>query len=120
MDEDLASDSSSSSEEDSDAELLNPQVEAKFLQIVEAIRRNDPKLKESDKPLFDDEDFEDVKKGNSSAAADGSKIKAMTLKDQIRKHTLKKMDKESDKDSESDNDSESSDGEQDNSKKRRP
>ena len=119
MDEDLASDSSSSSEEDSDAELLNPQVEAKFLQLVEAIRRNDPTLKESDKPHFDDKDFDDVKRGDSSAA-DGRKTKAMTLKDQIRKHTLKKMDKGSDKDSESDDGSESSDGEQDNSKKRRP
>ena len=110
MDEDLASESSSSSEEDSDAELLNPQVEAKFLQLVEAIRRNDPTLKESDKPHFDDKDFDDVKRGDSTAA-DGRKTKAMTLKDQIRKHTLKKMDKGSDKDSESDDGSESSDGE---------
>ena len=52
-----ASESSSSSEEDSDAELLNPTVEKKFLQLVEAIRRNDPQLKQSDKPLFDDDDF---------------------------------------------------------------
>ena len=49
---------SSSSEDDSDAELLNPVVEQKFLQALTAIRTNDPKLK-TDKPLFDDADFED-------------------------------------------------------------
>ncbi len=37
--------SSSSSEDDSDAELLNPTVEKKFLQVMTAIRTNDPKLK---------------------------------------------------------------------------
>ena len=95
-----ASESSSSSEEDSDAELLNPTVEKKFLQLVEAIRRNDPQLKQSDKPLFDDDDFND-----SKAKKNSDKRKAMTLKDQIRKHTLKKMDKGSD-----DSNSDSEDG----------
>ena len=42
---------SSSSEDDSDAELLNPTVEKKFLATLTAIRNNDPKLKE-DKPVF--------------------------------------------------------------------
>ena len=36
---------SSSSEDDSEAELLNPTVEKKFLQVMAAIRANDPKLK---------------------------------------------------------------------------
>ena len=40
-----ASDESSSSEDDSEAELLNPRVEAKFIEVLTAIRTNDPKIK---------------------------------------------------------------------------
>ena len=69
---------SSSSEDDSDAELLNPQVEKKFLEVLTAIRNNDPKLKEVEKPIFEDNDFEKGGKGERK------KDKAFTLKDQIR------------------------------------
>ena len=40
--------SSSSSEDDSEAELLNPTVEKKFMEVLTAIRTNDPKLKQTD------------------------------------------------------------------------
>jgi len=84
-----ASDSSSSSEEDSDAELLNPTIEKKFIEVIHAIRTNDPKLTKSDKPLFDDDDFDDDKGKNKNTVSAKSKF---TLKDQIRKHTLQKLD----------------------------
>lgn len=68
------SDESSSSEDDSDAELLNPKIEQKFLQVLTAIRTNDPKLK-TDKPLFSDDDFEE--KGGQQKETS----KPLTLKD---------------------------------------
>ena len=68
--------SSSSSEEDSDAELLNPTVEKKFLQLMEAIRTNDPKLTATDKPHFDDADFDEQKGVKSKQSKP-----LMTLKD---------------------------------------
>ena len=49
-----------------------------------AIRNNDPKLRNTEKPIFKDEDFED-------GAGTRKKEKAFTLKDQIRKEALKKM-----------------------------
>ena len=49
---------SSSSEDESEPELLNPKVEKKFMQVLQAIRNKDPKLL-IDKPLFNDEDFDD-------------------------------------------------------------
>ncbi len=104
-------DHSSSSDDDSDAELLNPNVDIKILQVLNAIKNNDPKLKE-EKPLFNDEDFEEGK-GKSKG-----KTKAFTLKDQIRTHTLKKMDKEGSSSSDSD-DEDNSDNEGDVKKKRR-
>ena len=64
---------SSSSDDDSDAELLNPRVEKKFLEVLSAIRSNDPKLL-VDKPLFDDDDFDESKGRKTST-------KKMTLKD---------------------------------------
>lgn len=99
-----ASESSSSSEEDSDAELLNPTIEKKFIEVINAIRTNDPKLKKSDKPLFDDKDFDDGKDNNKNNESAKSKF---TLKDQIRKHALKKLDNDqsaSDSDSGADSD----------------
>ena len=69
--------------------------------MLTAIRSNDPKLKKDDKPLFKDEDFEEGAKSNVG------KQKKMTLKDQIREHTLKKMKKDES------SDEESSDGESD-------
>ena len=72
-------DESSSSEDDSDAELLNPTVEKKFLEVMTAIRQNDPKLKSAETKFFDDQDFESGKK-----SGEGDGLKKMTLKDQIR------------------------------------
>ena len=53
--------SSSSSEDDSDADLINPNVEKKFIEVLTAIRNNDPKLMKiaEDDHIFKDEDFED-------------------------------------------------------------
>lgn len=91
--------SSSSSDEDSDAELLNPTVEKKFIEVINAIRTNDPTLKQSDKPLFDDADFIDESGSLKNTAGAKSKF---TLKDQIRKHALKKLKKADQSGSESD------------------
>jgi len=65
---------SSSSEDDSDAELLNPRVEQKFLEVLTAIRNNDPNLKKVVEPIFEDEDFD-------RGAGLKKKQKAFTLKD---------------------------------------
>ena len=81
---------SSSSEDDSEAELLNPKVEKKFLQVLTAIKNNDPMLKNTEKPIFDDDDF------NTAQEKHEKKGKAFTLKDQIRKEALKKMKTDSD------------------------
>ena len=86
LDAPFSSSESSSSEDDSDAELLNPRVEKKFLEVLTAIRTNDPKLKKTDKPLFEDADFESDGKTEKKKTD-----KAFTLKDQIRTDALKKM-----------------------------
>ena len=51
--------SSSSDDEDSEGELINQKVEQKFLEVLSAIRTNDPKLKEiaENDCIFKDEDF---------------------------------------------------------------
>jgi len=82
-----ASDVSSSSEDDSDAELLNPKIEHKFIEVLTAIRANDPSIKlvkEEDR-MFRDKDFDRGVKDSKS------KSKGHFLKDQIREETLKKM-----------------------------
>ena len=56
--EETPSDESSSSEDESEPELLNPRIEKKFMETIYAIQNNDPKLL-IDKPLFDDKDFDD-------------------------------------------------------------
>jgi protein KRI1 len=71
--EDVKSESSSS-DDDSDAELLNPLVDKKIFEVLNAIKNNDPKLLKEEKPLFDDEDFEKGQSREKSA-------KAFTLKD---------------------------------------
>ena len=96
---------SSSSEDDSEAELLNPKLETKFLEVLTAIRNNDPKLKETKTNLFNDEDFEVNQKE--------AKEKSFTLKDQIRSEVLKKMNKNEGSESSEDSDS-SSDNEENN------
>ena len=65
--------------------------------MLNAIKTNDPKLKASDKPIFDDALFD-------SAQTKTKEAKSFTLKDQIRKHVTKKMDKESDSEDGSDSD----------------
>lgn len=56
---------SSSSEDDSEAELINPKFEKKFFQLLTDIKNKDPKLKEikeSDR-VFSDDDFEQSDQG---------------------------------------------------------
>ena len=106
---------SSSSEDDSEAELLNPTVEKKFLQVMAAIRANDPKLKNQETNFFDDKDFEKGSGGKVWAGESEGRLakrdKKMTLKDQIREQTLKKMGKDSESsDSGSEDDSEAEGG----------
>ena len=92
--------SSSSSADDSEAELINPNVETKFLEVLTAIRNNDPKLKKiaEDDHIFKDEDFD------GKATGEGKKEKGVFLKDQIRERALKKLKKQSDAESESSSD----------------
>ena len=58
----LGSDASSSGSEDEDeddeGELINANVEKKFLETIAMIRANDPKLKQVEGEVFRDEDFE--------------------------------------------------------------
>ena len=56
--------SESSSSDDSDAELLNAEVERKFMETMAAIRNNDPSLRKMDENerIFKDEDFAISKK----------------------------------------------------------
>ena len=53
--------SSSSDDEDSEGELINQTVEKKFIEVLAAIRTNDPKLKQiaEDDCIFKDEDFQE-------------------------------------------------------------
>lgn len=53
-----SSSSDEEEEEDSEGELINANVEKKFLETIAMIRSNDPKLKEAQGELFKDEDFE--------------------------------------------------------------
>ena len=101
-------DESSSSEDDSDAELLNPTVEKKFLEVMTAIRKNDPKLKMAETNFFDDEDFD--ADGDQRRTNEGKNSKRMTLKDQIREDALKKMDKDSGSSSDEDSEEDEEEG----------
>ena len=98
---------SSSSEDDSEAELLNPRVEQKFLEVLTTIKNDPKKLLSLDKPIFDDDDFEEGGAGPSKKKSE----KPLTLKDQIREHTLKKMKASSSGEDEDDDSSDSDDGE---------
>ena len=94
--------SSSSDDEDSEGELINQTVEKKFIEVLAAIRTNDPKLKQiaEDDCIFKDEDFQEKEVKTQK------KDKGMTLKDQIRERALKKLDKEEDESSQESSDSE--------------
>ena len=84
---------------------MNPRVEQKFLEVLAAIKDDPKKLIAMEKPCFEDEDFD---MGAIKKKAD----KPLFLKDQIRKHTLKKMDKKgSDSDDSDDDDQDSDDAE---------
>ena len=96
-------------EEDDEGELINANVEKKFLETIAMIRTNDPKLKQVEGELFKDEDFEGGD-GEDEGQKSRSKDKKMTYKDQIRADVLKKVKKEgdsSDDEDESDDDSDS-------------
>ena len=80
--------SSSSSEDDSEAELINPRFEAKFFKLLTDIRKNNPQLKE-EKEVFSDNDFE--VSGDEEGA--GEKKEKFTLKDQIRERAVQKIKK---------------------------
>ena len=53
------------------------------------IRNNDPKLKEIQNELFNDEDFEDDNEGGQGEKKSNKKDKKLTYKDQIRQDALK-------------------------------
>ena len=84
--------------------MLNPTIEKKFIEVLNAIRTNDPKLTANEKNLFDDADFDDAEGDLLGARKKKSADKPLTLKDQIRKHTLKKMHKDHQSGSESGSD----------------
>lgn len=75
-----ASSEESSEDEDEDADLLNPKVEKKFIEMLTMIKKNDPKLKEINE-IFKDEDFEEE-------ASKNKKGKVITYKDQVRQDVL--------------------------------
>lgn len=81
--------------------------------MLTAIRNNDPKLKEGDKPIFEDDDFERGGKGERK------KDKAFTLKDQIRTQALEKMKKGDSSSGSGDEDDDESGNEDDRDEKRR-
>ena len=110
FDKNIDESESSSSEDDSDAELLNPRVEQKFLEVLTAIKNDPKKLLAMDKPVFEDEDFDMEAKKKAD--------KPMFLKDQIRQHTLKKMNKKG-SDSSSDDNEADQDSEDDGADKKR-
>lgn len=56
-----SSGSSSSSEEDDDAVLLTDKVEQKLLTVVAKLRNKDPEMYGIDKPIFEDDDFQQTK-----------------------------------------------------------
>ena len=58
MESDLDSEESEYSDEDEGGVLINPAVEQKFLDTIARIRANDPKLKNLNKDIFEDEDFD--------------------------------------------------------------
>ena len=70
--------------------------------MLTAIRTNDPKLK-TDKPLFNDADFDEKNAPQKEIS------KPLTLKDQIRKHTLRKMNAESENDDDDEDDDDDDD-----------
>jgi hypothetical protein len=94
----LGSDASSSGsddeEEDDDGELINANVEKKFLETIAMIRANDPKLLQVEGEVFRDEDFE-----ASSGDDDNKASKKVTYKDLIREDVLKKASKGANEDS---------------------
>ena len=76
-------------EEDDEGELINQNVETKFLETIAMIRDNDPKLKEIKDELFKDSDFE---QDNTERK---KKDKTFTYKDQIREDALQNREAES-------------------------
>lgn len=74
----------SSSSDDSEAELVNPKFEKKFLEVITKIRAKDKSIQETKGDLWKDDDFDD-------APVPAEKDKKMTLKDQIRRDALKKI-----------------------------
>lgn len=64
----------SSSSDDSEAELVNPKFEKKFLEVITKIRAKDKSIQETKGDLWKDDDFDD-------APAPAEKDKKMTLKD---------------------------------------
>jgi len=95
MGSDASSSESEEDEEDDDGELINANVEKKFLETIAMIRTNDPKLKAVEGELFNDDDFEASSDGEVKAA------KKVTYKDLIREDVLNKA-KHGDQDSSDD------------------
>jgi len=98
----LGSDGSSSEsedeEEDDDGELINANVEKKFLETIAMISSNDPKLKAVEGEVFKDEDFDDYSSEDISKPN-----KKVTYKDLLRKNVLSKVKNEDQDSSEDEN-----------------
>lgn len=75
LDNDNSESQESSEDEDDDGDLINAKVEKKFLETIAMIRANDPKLKEAEGELFNDEDFDE------GEVVKQKKDKKMTYKD---------------------------------------
>ncbi|EER06073.1 glutamine-asparagine rich protein, putative [Perkinsus marinus ATCC 50983] len=74
---------SSSSDEDSDAEMLTEDVEKKIMDTLNRIKSHDPTLKDSKEAVFKDDDFEVEGDGQKK-----KKSKKLTHKELMRKRLL--------------------------------
>ncbi|KAK9449884.1 KRI1-like family C-terminal-domain-containing protein [Limtongia smithiae] len=79
-------DSSSSEDEDEDAELLTDDIDNRILQVVEAIRKNDPKIVKNANVRF----FDDVNNATEDSSKE-KKDKPVFLKDYHRMSLLNQL-----------------------------
>jgi len=85
--DDLSGDESSSSDEDSDAELLTKKLSMQVAQTIHAIRSKDPSIY-SDKTSFFDEDSDSEEDEEQAAERQRKKKKPYLLKDHLRDEVL--------------------------------
>jgi protein KRI1 len=101
-------DASSSSEEDSDAELMTTKAQSKVLNLLASIQNKDKhaELLKHEGEYFNDSDFEE---NDEKSKKRHKKEKKITYKDVIRKEALKKIDKGESSGSSSNSDEDSDD-----------